>query len=179
MTRVAQEIAAAMQFLFDKPYAIFGHSFGALCAYSLACEIARLAQRSPVKILVSACSAPGQQRGGSLHSLPDEVFTEAMERRYGVVARTKETPELLDMTLSLLRSDLRLAATLPDCSIVLPVPITAFFGTTDPETSPDGIARWRSLTSETFSAREYDGGHFFPFDHEKRLIPAIEQELLT
>lgn len=180
MTTMAQEIAAAMQSLFDKPYAIFGHSFGALCAYSVACEIAMFAQRSPVKILVSACSAPGQQHaGGSLHGLPDEVFREAMDRRYGVVAKMKENPELLDMTLSLLRSDLKLAATLPNCSTVLPVPITAFFGTADPETSPEGIARWRSLTSEAFSTREYDGGHFFPFDHEKSLIPAIEQELLN
>jgi surfactin synthase thioesterase subunit len=180
MTTMAQQIAAAMQLLFDKPYAIFGHSFGALCAYSVACEIAMFAQRSPIKILVSACSAPDQQHaGGSLYGLPDEVFMEAMERRYGIVAKMKETPELLDMTLSLLRSDLKLAATLPNCLTVLTVPITAFFGTADPETSPDGIARWRSYTSETFSTRGYDGGHFFLFDHEKSLISAIEQELLT
>jgi surfactin synthase thioesterase subunit len=180
MTTMAQQIAAAMQLLADKPYALFGHSFGALCAYSLACEIARLPQRSPFKILVSACSAPDQQyAGSSLDRLPEKIFMEAMERRYGIVARMKETPELLEMTLSLLRSDFKLAATLPNCSTVLTAPITAFFGTADPETSAEGIARWRSYTSDTFSTRGYDGGHFFLFDHEKSMISAIEQELLT
>jgi hypothetical protein len=46
-----------------------------------------LAERSPIKIWVSACSAPDQQHAaGSLYDLPDEVFMEAMERRYGIVA---------------------------------------------------------------------------------------------
>ncbi|MCZ0975199.1 thioesterase domain-containing protein [Streptomyces albulus] len=50
---------------FDQPYALFGHSFGALLGYEIAVRIARRGLPSPRALLVSAARAPHTRCAGA------------------------------------------------------------------------------------------------------------------
>jgi len=64
--QMAQAIAAQMLPFLDRPYAIFGHSMGALLAYEVSRELARLKAKAPEILFVSAHRAPHLPRKRAL-----------------------------------------------------------------------------------------------------------------
>lgn len=48
--------------LLDKPFALFGHSFGSLVMFELARKLARDASVTPLCLVVSACLPPNVGR---------------------------------------------------------------------------------------------------------------------
>ncbi|MBC3841446.1 thioesterase [Streptacidiphilus sp. 4-A2] len=51
----------ALRPLLDRPYALFGHSMGALLAYGVAVTARRMYAPSPQRLLVSGCAGPGSR----------------------------------------------------------------------------------------------------------------------
>ncbi|CAN0529258.1 unnamed protein product, partial [Laminaria digitata] len=48
--------------LLDKPFALFGHSFGSLVMFELARKLARDASATPLCLIVSGCRPPNVGR---------------------------------------------------------------------------------------------------------------------
>src|SRR5262245_25071207 len=65
----------------DRPFALFGHSLGALVAFELARHLQRERGPEPVHLFVSGCGAP-QTRGQEtlLHTLPAAEFRRELQR---------------------------------------------------------------------------------------------------
>src|SRR5947209_14514516 len=78
------ELADAIRPLLDKPFALFGHSLGALLAYELARRLRDLGGKQPDHLFAAALAAPHlPNRREPTHTYADADFRESLRRRGG------------------------------------------------------------------------------------------------
>ncbi|KRV49611.1 S-acyl fatty acid synthase thioesterase [Wenjunlia vitaminophila] len=144
------------------PFALFGHSFGAVLAFELTRRLVRLGT-PPAALLVAGRNGPTQPLAHRpIHNLDDEAFVAALIRFGGMPQALLEQPELLRIYLPVLRVDLRLAETHPrPPGPPFDVPVTAFGGRRDVLADPEGLLTWERETTGEFELALLPGGHFF------------------
>lgn len=161
---VLDEVHAGMQPLLDLPFAIYGHSLGALIGFEVARRLRSTQGLLPRRLLVSSRSAPQLPATQPLlHPLPDAEFVAQIRERYnGIPSAIVEDPELLQLFLPPLRGDLTILETYqytPEPP--LETPISAFGGTRDHSVTEADLRAWAEQTSVSFDLRMFEGDHFF------------------
>ena len=79
-----EALAEALLPLLDKPFALFGHSFGTLVSFELARHLRTSYGTGPIRLFVSAGPAPQiPHRGLPIHNLPEREFLEKLRRSDG------------------------------------------------------------------------------------------------
>ncbi len=147
----------------DCPYALFGHSVGALEAFELARRLRRDARRPPEWLFVSALPCPGlPARLPPVHHLPFADFVAAMRGPYEMDPEILARPAMMELIYPALRADYELVEThAPAPEPPLDVPLSAFGGRGDPETTEAEIEAWGRHTTGPFRHRMLDGKHMF------------------
>ena len=165
------------------PYAIFGHSMGALLAYEWTRCVAAAGLRMPVCLFVSGRNAPQMGSGHSvLHRLEPESFVHELKTRYGGEPEALlRDPELREVFLPILRGDLEVVETYRwDAAEALGCNLCAFAGTDDRSVSEEGLTWWGELTSMEFESRRFPGDHFYHFGAgQAKLLRVIEEVLAS
>lgn len=162
----------------DLPYALFGHSLGALVAYELG-QALRDTGTCPHHLFVSASPPPpgaGQRR--PIHTLPDAQFIDELRRLKGTPEEVLQHRELMELLLPVLRADFSLLDTYsPRQRPPLPCAIAAFAGAADQEIPADVVQGWQEHTAAAFRLRVVPGDHFFLHSAGPALIQAIRYDL--
>jgi medium-chain acyl-[acyl-carrier-protein] hydrolase len=163
----------------DGPFAIYGHSMGALLAFELARELRRRYSLSPVHLFVSGYRAPQLPPSELPFShLPDADFINRIRQYGGVPDLIAQNEELMEIFLPILRADLEMAETyVYREEPPLECPLTAFGGLSDPKVDREKIIAWDKHTSMGFSAHFFPGGHFFLHDSEPLVLNQINLQL--
>ena len=145
------------------PYALFGHSLGALSAYELARRRRDAGRPEPVHLLVSAHSAPQLPwEDEPLHDMPSDRFRERLRELQGTPAEVLDHPELMELVEPMLRADFQLNETYRHRpGPPLTCPITAFGGVGDEDVPRRKLEPWAELTRGPFRLETIAGGHFF------------------
>ena len=173
-------VAEALEPLLDLPYALFGHSMGALAAFELARELRRRGRALPVRLLLSGARAPERPNPDPpLGHLSDEDFLAEVRGRYdGIPGAVLENPELVQLLLPCLRADFAVFETYSyreepslDC------PISAYGGLDDPRVSEDDLRAWSRQTTRPLTPRMFPGDHFFLHGAEAAVQRAVSEEL--
>jgi medium-chain acyl-[acyl-carrier-protein] hydrolase len=172
---LAGEITASVR----PPYAIFGHSTGALCAFEVIRELLRTGGPLPVHLFV--CGRPAPQHPLSRSELAG-LSTPELE---AFLRRLEGTPEAILSDHGLLKRMQPILAAdfaVNECYTFQPdppldLPITAFVGRTDPCADEELMAGWKEQTAANFSLHLLDGGHFAIFDHATRVHAEIAAAL--
>jgi medium-chain acyl-[acyl-carrier-protein] hydrolase len=174
MRELARTIAAATAGTLHRPFAVFGHSMGALLAFEFVRELAHAHGLNPVRLIVSAAHAPSRRpERKALHALPDAEFIKAVQATYSHPHMKHVDPEVLDMLLPALRADIKMLETyayIPGEPLTCPVSV--FAGRGDP-LSPSDRQAWTTHTRGPVRLTEFEGGHFFL--HES--LPAVLAEI--
>ncbi|AOJ02205.1 hypothetical protein WS70_10505 [Burkholderia mayonis] len=177
--RLSKDVQAAP----DRPYALFGHSLGALIAFELAHELRRRTGSEPCWLGVSGCVAPRHHapRSDWLTCSESDVLDElrSFEQTAPELLANREFVELI---LPVVRNDFHLYGTwrLPRAGAraLLRCPVHAFGGSHDDDTRDIAtLDAWRDETYGGFERSMFEGGHFFINSHRADLIGTIEVSL--
>jgi medium-chain acyl-[acyl-carrier-protein] hydrolase len=165
----------------DIPYAVFGHSMGALLAFEWVRKLQREGCPTPACLFLSGRRAPDRSGDTSfLHALPNGEFVKELTRVYnGIPQELLDNEELMDVFLPILRADIAVVESYrfqPGDPLVCP--ITVFSGMNDPSVSWDELLAWnRQARQRQFAMQVFPGGHFYPQGPLLQAISATLNEL--
>lgn len=179
MSPLVEVLAPALSSLLDKPFAIFGHSLGALVGFELARQLRRQYGVNPVRLFVSAGSAPQvPHRDRPINLMPAKEFVAHVHRLHGIPMELLAHEELMEIVIPLLRADFTLYETYKySAEPLLNCPISTFGGLQDGRVGHGDLEAWRDETTASFSLRMLPGDHFFLKTAQPLLLQMISQEL--
>ncbi|MDD2425480.1 MAG: thioesterase domain-containing protein [Bacteroidales bacterium] len=156
-------------------YFIYGHSLGALLAYTLCRHIEGMGENLPEVLFVSGQRAPSLIKTDDTHLLPDEAFLNVLREMNGTPEELLSDESFVKYFLPVIRADFR---TLSDyrhnpSGKLLNVPVEVFTGT-DENIPDEEILGWQKETTAPVNFHKFKGGHFFIFDHIPELCGRFE-----
>lgn len=166
---LVDEVHEQLRPALEEPHMFFGHSFGALLAYRLACVRTAEGSRLPRAIILSSFVPPHLPSPiSALDHLDDHQLGALLTDLGGMPLELTRWPVLRDRAIATTRIDLRLCMTDDDAeTVTLSCPIHAIGGSDDPLVSEDDLHQWRSRTSADFSVQILRGGHFYLSDRQE------------
>lgn len=169
------EIERQIAALPSLPFALFGHSLGALIALEVAHAVAD--RGLPLtRLCVAGRPWPGAGRPAvetPMATVSDEVLLARMAERYGALPASLAHPDIAEMALPILRADMVLLEGYQHRSgRQLSAPISVVHGERDPITAAADPMAWRAETTGTVTAQTVDAGHFFVAEAATALIAA-------
>lgn len=168
-------VEALLPFL-DRPFAVFGHSMGAIVASEFVCELSRRGARLPLHLFVSGRRAPHlPDPDPPFSTLPDAQFVAEIQRRYGgIPAEILADQEMLQVLLPALRADIAAIEAYPArADMRVECPLTVFGGTNDTRATQEQLAAWRDVATGSFRLRTFEGDHFYLTLRRQELLAEI------
>jgi len=180
MGPLALQLARELRPTLQAPYALFGHSLGALLACELAHALRELGCPQPLALFASGTAAPTMRadydRGFAVPKTDAELIDQ-LRTLNGTSEEILANEELMALTLPVLRADFLLCGRFqPRLRAPLDCPVHVLGGTTDKATT-EQLMGWRRETSGSFSLDMLAGGHFFIHEHEARVLRLIKDQL--
>lgn len=164
----------------DRPFAIFGHSFGALVAFELTRALRQVGLPSPKLLIVSGRVAPQLPlRRRPIHALPDAEFRDELRRLDGTPRAVLDHQELMGLYTPIIRADLAVNESYDyRDEPPLDIPLLALGGLDDTLVSRDDLAAWSAQTRNRFECLSFPGGHFFLQSSTPDLLATLTRALL-
>jgi medium-chain acyl-[acyl-carrier-protein] hydrolase len=166
----------------QSPYAIFGHSMGALVSYALTHKLIENNLPPPLHIFFSGRGAPHvrQPDEKKCHLLNEHDFREQVMKLGGTPPEFFQHPELMELFLPLLRNDFKIAESDFYAGVIKPldINITVFEGKDDDLTAEE-CDGWKKHTRQLCSMHYFEGGHFFLHQEKEQIVRFINHTLLT
>lgn len=165
-----------------QPYAIFGHSMGAILAFELSRKLReRSSYPSPVQLFVSGRNPPHVPRRAEapiLHQLDDEAFMEELTRFGGIPEELLAHRKLFRLFMPQLRKEYEVSEryvfqagdTMLDCDI------SVLYGTED-HSVPEIMSQWQRYTNGRIAMQAYEAGHFFIHAYGEQVAAWISDQL--
>ena len=172
---LAETLAGQIRLYSEKPYAMYGHSMGALLAFELARTLQRQNAPLPLTLFLAAHRAAHlPPRRPSIHALPDKELIQALRHLGGWQEEVTVDQELLDILLPTFRADLTLCNLYRYSSDTpLNCPFQLYAGRDDTDVSPDDMESWGEHSTQSSRLRIFPGGHFFLRSDGDALMQAI------
>ena len=180
MRRLALQLAQEQKATLKAPYALFGHSLGALLACEMAHAFRSLGCPEPVALFASGTAAPTMRADydrGFAEPKTDAELIEQLRTLNGTSEEVLANEELMSLTLPVLRADFLLCGHFePQQRPLLKCPIHVLGGKADRATTEQLIG-WSKETHGSFSVDMLAGGHFFIHEHEAKVLRVIKDQL--
>ncbi|EAO0165833.1 thioesterase [Salmonella enterica] len=146
----------------NNPWAIFGHSMGAVIAHEVIIEVMSRNKNPPIMLGVSSREAPQFHHSGILHQQSDQLLCTELIRLGGTASELLEIDEMRNIILSTMRTDYSLIERWKLSSHQkIPCHICAFIGCNDPDVNEEQAKGWEIWSETGFTLDVFSGGHFY------------------
>jgi surfactin synthase thioesterase subunit len=161
----------------ERPFALFGHSLGALVAFELAHCLESRGLGAPLVLFASGAHAPSRHDTELPVPQSDAELRAELERLGGTPALVLADAELMALALPVLRADFALSRRYtcePGRRIACPIHVLG--GSAD-ETSEATLRAWGDHTRADCSVDVLPGGHFFIHEQEAEVLELVRTRL--
>lgn len=164
---LAQQIALALQWKSDKPFALFGHSMGAVVAYETARRLTRLGLTAPTRLIASGSHSPdtAAERAGQEDSADDVQWL----REHGA----DPDEELQQTAARVLTADLGLLTGYRTSPTPLGIPLTVLRNQDDPDLDGETFTSWARFTTSGLRRETLPGDHFACYERPGEILTAL------
>jgi medium-chain acyl-[acyl-carrier-protein] hydrolase len=178
---MVEALSSSLHEYLDQPFAIFGHSLGALLAYEWACALARSNAPQPRMLFVSGRPAPHLPwRHKHVHSMDRQEFVRTLSEFEGTPQDILADPMVMALLAPIIQADFEISETYtPGERMRLSCPITALSGRSDRFASELEMAAWAEHTTGPFTLRVLEGSHFFIRSEETDVIDTVTKCLTS
>ncbi|WP_313738739.1 alpha/beta fold hydrolase [Pseudomonas sp.] len=181
MQALARHLAVEQRLAASKPYALLGHSLGALLAFELAHELQALGCPAPSALFACGTAAPTRREeyDGKDWREPksDPQLIDELRQLQGTPEDVLANEELMGLTLPILRADFLLCGRYAYRQRPpLRCPLHVLAGDADRATQEQLLA-WAQETLGPFDLKMFPGGHFFIHTEEDRVLDALTSRL--
>src|SRR5512139_1553958 len=171
-------LVEAVRPLTGRPYALFGHSMGAVLAYETTLRLEEEGAPPPRWLFVSGRRAPSRHRPDDVHRGSDDELLAHVGRLGGISPELLDDPDVRAMALPALRADYTLIENYrAEPGRTTSCPVTALVGDRDALVSPDEAAAWKEHTRSGFELEYFAGDHFYLTAHVPALARAITERI--
>lgn len=178
LTPLVSSLADAIGPELRTPFAIYGHSLGAMVGFAFARELRRRSLGQPIHLFASARRAPQLPGRTQLHQLPEPELLAVLRRMGGIPDAVLDCPELIAYFLPIMQADIAVSETeMIGLDAPLSCPITAMGGLNDHWVTAAELAAWRAQTTGSFEHEMFPGGHFFLHNEHARLLSSLSRRL--
>jgi surfactin synthase thioesterase subunit len=162
----------------DEPYAIYGHSMGAMLAYLVAKRIMACGLPAPLQLFVSGCGAPsGKPENKGRYLLPTDKFWAALRELGGSPDEVLHNTDLQRFFEPILRADFEAIENYQyQQGVPLDIPITVMIGSQEAISRKDA-GRWQEETLAPVEVVHFPGNHFFIFEQARAIAGLIQSNL--
>ncbi|WP_406336118.1 thioesterase II family protein [Streptomyces sp. NBC_00203] len=172
--------------LLDAPFALFGHSMGALAAYEMTLQLGERGLDTPVWLGISACEAPFTEQppfgGTPLHTLPAAGLRSALAVMGGLPQAILEDDDIWAVYEPRLRADFRLVETWrprPADRARILVPCSLFGGEDDHVVTREQLLAWAEGADHLLGQHFFPGAHFYRDEQIPAVAAQIAEEVDT
>nr|WP_202534228.1 alpha/beta fold hydrolase [Streptomyces sp. SID3212] len=160
--RLADILADEVHGQIEGPYALFGHSMGAVLAYETTRRLEERQSPGPVAVILSGRGAPRPRPEAHDGLRTDADILAAVQRLGGTSPQVFEDPEVREMVMPALRADYRAIGTYEwQERGPLSTPFTVLVGDSDPVVSVERASSWADFTKADTHTHVFSGGHFY------------------
>uniref|UniRef100_A0A3P9IZD5 S-acyl fatty acid synthase thioesterase, medium chain n=1 Tax=Oryzias latipes TaxID=8090 RepID=A0A3P9IZD5_ORYLA len=183
MEQIVEEVVAALLPMLDeKPFALFGHSFGALTSFAVAEHLKKQHNVEPVHMFLSGAPAPFSEirlKSQRRSELSDEDFLRWLSSMGGTPPELLANPEVLQFFLPALKADLHVVENYRCARPEHPLLHCSLSCLDGKDDLPHNLQEWRCITSGEFTIKMFDGAHFYLKDpgNEKLLLDHMLKHL--
>lgn len=164
------------------PYAIYGHSMGALVTLLLVKKMEARGDILPLRLFMTGTTGPSayfNMEKKKRHLLSKQDFIQEMRELDGSPEEILNSPDLLNYFEPILRADFKAAETFQyRPSNPLSIPITVITGTDEPMKEQD-IHAWQEETCYPVEFMKLPGKHFFIFKNAAAVMQVICNKLTS
>ncbi len=160
---LTERVYATAASYMDRPFAVFGHSMGALVGLALIAMARERLAREPLVFFASACQAPSLRIRDEhwLNASRDCIVAE-LRALGGTSSELLASSDFVDMVLPMFRADFHLCGTFSPSQQPGSMPLIAVGGTCDSLSAiPENLLAWSAVTTGAFRCEMIEGDHFF------------------
>lgn len=177
---MVDSICAALVPDLNSPFALFGHSMGAILAFEVTRALAARSAKAPAHLFMSGRGAPHiPSKSRPCFDLSDDEFIAELDRLNGIPKELLNSREIMSIVLPFVRADFEATETYEfHAAPRVKSPITAFGGIGDRHVSREALEGWKDHTDSSFKLRMFPGDHFFIQSMEKLFLRMLYEDLL-
>lgn len=175
-----QAIKQSLTPYLEYPFALFGHSMGALLAFSLACEFQQDLGLHPTYLFVSAHEAPQLllTQSAKEEEIDDITLAKEFCALAGISEEIIRSEDLIDLLIATIRADFSICKSFKYIPVeLLTCPIAALGGLED-SIPREAMEAWSKQTSGKFKLHMFPGAHHYIRQCEEPLLQIIARDLL-
>lgn len=176
---ISELLISLLPYVKNVPFAVFGHSVGALIAFEFVRQLYQNHLPSPEYLIVSGRRAPHIPLDKILHLQADSALIEELRLIGGTSNLILDDPELMSLFLPIVRADFTINETYQVFNeFSVNCPILAMGGYDDPLVNQDFLEQWRQYTTGEFEAVMLSGGHMTFKENPQPLLDIVVRKLV-